>query len=56
VFEPANMMVKCDPRQGKYMACCRIYRGDVVPKCARARECARGGRAQTLMTYALCFV
>ena len=21
VFEPANMMVKCDPRHGKYMAC-----------------------------------
>lgn len=24
--------VKCDPRQGKYMACCLLYRGDVVPK------------------------
>merc|ERR1711956_63123 len=32
VFEPANQMVKCDPRQGKYMACCMMYRGDVVPK------------------------
>jgi len=32
VFEPANMMVKCDPRHGKYMACCMMYRGDVVPK------------------------
>merc|ERR1719244_2138914 len=21
-FEPANQMVKCDPRHGKYMACC----------------------------------
>ncbi|XP_041259343.1 tubulin alpha-5 chain isoform X1 [Onychostruthus taczanowskii] len=31
-FEPANQMVKCDPRQGKYMACCLLYRGDVVPK------------------------
>jgi tubulin alpha len=31
-FEPANMMVKCDPRHGKYMACCLMYRGDVVPK------------------------
>jgi tubulin alpha len=28
----ANMMVKCDPRHGKYMACCMMYRGDVVPK------------------------
>jgi len=32
VFEPANMMAKCDPRTGKYMACCLMYRGDVVPK------------------------
>ncbi|KAJ8026730.1 Tubulin alpha-1C chain [Holothuria leucospilota] len=31
-FEPANQMVKCDPRQGKYMACCVLFRGDVVPK------------------------
>merc|ERR1719264_2421448 len=25
-------MAKCDPRHGKYMACCMMYRGDVVPK------------------------
>jgi len=31
-FEPANTFVKCDPRKGKYMACCLMYRGDVVPK------------------------
>ncbi|MGH0178105.1 UNVERIFIED_CONTAM: hypothetical protein FKN15_007885 [Acipenser sinensis] len=31
-FEPSNQMVKCDPRCGKYMACCLLYRGDVVPK------------------------
>lgn len=31
-FEPNNQMVKCDPRRGKYMACCLLYRGDVVPK------------------------
>jgi len=31
-FEPASMMVKCDPRHGKYMAACLMYRGDVVPK------------------------
>ncbi|XP_051865791.1 tubulin alpha-1C chain-like [Pristis pectinata] len=31
-FNPGNQMVKCDPRQGKYMACCMLYRGDVVPK------------------------
>jgi len=32
VFEPSSMFVKCDPRHGKYMACCMMYRGDVVPK------------------------
>lgn len=31
-FEPTNQLVKCDPRRGKYMACCMLYRGDVVPK------------------------
>ncbi|XP_063362543.1 tubulin alpha-1 chain-like [Cydia amplana] len=30
-FEPANQMVKCDPRNGKYMACCLLFRGDVNP-------------------------
>eukprot|EP01129_Flabellula_baltica_P010229 TRINITY_DN42_c1_g1_i1.p1 TRINITY_DN42_c1_g1~~TRINITY_DN42_c1_g1_i1.p1 ORF type:complete len:465 (-),score=95.62 TRINITY_DN42_c1_g1_i1:12-1355(-) len=29
VFEPENMMCKVDPRKGKYMACCLMYRGDV---------------------------
>ena len=31
-FETQNQMVKCDPRSGKYMACCLLYRGDLVPK------------------------
>ena len=31
-FDPSNQLVKCDPRHGKYMACCMLYRGDVVPK------------------------
>ncbi|KAJ2758981.1 hypothetical protein IWQ57_006675, partial [Coemansia nantahalensis] len=35
-FEPNNQMVKCDPRNGKYMACCLLYRGDVTPKEANA--------------------
>ncbi len=35
-FEPANQMVKCDPRNGKYMACVMLYRGDVVPKDVQA--------------------
>ena len=25
-------MVKCDPRSGKYVAICLLYRGDVVPR------------------------
>ncbi|EFC45457.1 alpha-tubulin [Naegleria gruberi] len=33
VFEPNNMMAKCDPRSGKYISCCLMYRGkDVVNK------------------------
>jgi len=32
LFEPQNMMAKCNPQAGKYMACCLMYRGDVVPK------------------------
>ena len=35
-FEPNNQMVKCDPRNGKYMATCLLYRGDVVPREANA--------------------
>lgn len=32
VFDPANQMVQCDSRTGKYMSCCLLYRGDVVSK------------------------
>ncbi|KAG0144944.1 hypothetical protein CROQUDRAFT_659243 [Cronartium quercuum f. sp. fusiforme G11] len=35
-FETNNQMVKCDPRQGKYMSCALLYRGDVVPRDANA--------------------
>ena len=31
-FETSNQLLKCDQRQGKYMACCLLYRGDVFPK------------------------
>ena len=31
-FDPNLIMAKCDPTKGKYMACCMMYRGDVVPK------------------------
>lgn len=40
VFEPSSMMAKCDPRHGKYMACCLMYRGDVVPKDVNAAVAA----------------
>jgi len=31
-FESENMMCKCDPRKGKYMAVCMMYRGDIIAK------------------------
>ena len=31
-FEASSQMVKCDPKKGKYMAVCLLYRGDVLPK------------------------
>ncbi|CAG5121569.1 unnamed protein product, partial [Candidula unifasciata] len=31
-FEPANQMMMIDPRQGKYISCCVLFRGDVVPR------------------------
>ena len=33
VFEGSSMMAKCDPRHGKYMSCCLMYRGDVSSLC-----------------------
>ena len=32
VFQSENMMAKCDPHHGKYMACCMMYRGDISTK------------------------
>jgi len=31
-FKPAGMITKCYPHHGKYMACCLMFREDVVPK------------------------
>ena len=31
-FDKKSQMVKTDPQNGKYMAVCLLYRGDVVPK------------------------
>eukprot|EP01119_Soliformovum_irregulare_P018145 TRINITY_DN54_c0_g2_i1.p1 TRINITY_DN54_c0_g2~~TRINITY_DN54_c0_g2_i1.p1 ORF type:complete len:451 (+),score=158.67 TRINITY_DN54_c0_g2_i1:151-1503(+) len=44
VFEPANMMAKCDPRRGKYMSCCLMYRGDIVPKDVSAAVSSMKGK------------
>lgn len=35
-FEPANSFVKVDPRRGKYMAVCMLYRGDVDPNASNS--------------------
>lgn len=32
LLPPPSPTRRCDPRHGKYMACCLMYRGDVVPK------------------------
>jgi len=34
VFEPSNMLMTCNPSKNDhmYMACCLMFRGDVVPK------------------------
>lgn len=31
-FDRRSQMVKCDVSKGKYMACCLLFRGDVLPK------------------------
>lgn len=36
VFDPENQLIKCDPRTGKYMSGCILYRGDVTPGDANA--------------------
>jgi tubulin alpha len=45
-FEPASMMAKCDPRHGKYMACCMMYRAESGRRIMRADilgHCIRKG-------------
>ncbi|KAK9474378.1 Tubulin/FtsZ, GTPase domain-containing protein [Dipodascopsis tothii] len=39
-FEPNNQMVKCDPRNGKYMSNCLLYRGDIITKEVQASVAA----------------
>ena len=31
-FDPAHMLTKCNPADGKYTASCLVYRGNVIPK------------------------
>ncbi|CAL8091745.1 unnamed protein product [Calicophoron daubneyi] len=31
-FRPGSQFLKCDPRHGRYIACCLFYRGDVLPR------------------------
>ncbi|CAK0812995.1 unnamed protein product [Prorocentrum cordatum] len=38
VFEPASMFVKCDPRHGKYMACCVILAEKSAAEGIEAKE------------------
>ncbi len=56
VFEPANQMVKCDPRHGKYMSCCMLYRGDVVSKEVTESIAAIKTRRNTFMHYTVYFL
>lgn len=32
LFQNDNLMFRCDPKQGKYMGCCLLYRGDVAAR------------------------
>ena len=51
-FEPSTQMVKCDPADGKYMACCLLYRGDVVPKDVNAAiTTVKGGRSVNFVDW-----
>ncbi|XP_039096284.1 tubulin alpha chain-like 3 isoform X1 [Hyaena hyaena] len=43
-FDFSSQLVKCNPRLGKYMACCLLYRGDVVPKDVNAAIAAMKSR------------
>ena len=52
VFEPAGMMTKCDPCHGKYMACCLMYRGNIV-----AQRCQPGSsNYQYQVYYSVCWL
>ena len=31
-FEPNNHMIRCRPNMHKYLSCCLLYRGDVLPR------------------------
>lgn len=51
-FEPANQMVKCDPRTGKYIACALLFRGDVIPKdCTAAMAAVKTKRTVSFVEW-----
>jgi len=50
-------MVKCDPRTGKYMAICLLYRGDVVPRDVNAAIAKmKQQRTISFVDWYLCYV
>ncbi|EGC30863.1 tubulin alpha chain [Dictyostelium purpureum] len=49
VFSENNIMAKCQPHLGKYMACCLMYRGNIVPKEAqKAVQNIRNEKSKTV--------
>mmetsp|Transcript_2105 Transcript_2105/g.1403 ORF Transcript_2105/g.1403 Transcript_2105/m.1403 type:complete len:178 (+) Transcript_2105:577-1110(+) len=54
VFEPINMMLQCDPRSGKYMACCLMYRGDVAAKDVNSSISVVKSKEQTIQFVPWC--
>jgi len=42
------MMVGIDPRKGKYMACCLLFRGDVAPKDVNAAVATLKSKPKTI--------
>ncbi|KAL3189711.1 hypothetical protein MRX96_021177 [Rhipicephalus microplus] len=42
-FNPVNQMIECDTRHRKYVACCMLYCGNVVPKDRNAAIATIGG-------------
>jgi tubulin alpha len=48
-FESSNQMVKCDINHGKYMTCCLLFRGDILP--AEANRAVNKVRTQRTVQF-----